>query len=117
MLQNEIGEANCFSKFMDVTDTESVQAALTALTEKTEGQLDVIFNNAGIIRRNPSENFLEEDWEGGMAINLKGPFFLAQAAAKVIISQTQRQNYQHQIIDCCARRQAGTGLCSQQGRH
>ncbi|UCE57197.1 MAG: SDR family NAD(P)-dependent oxidoreductase [Desulfobacterales bacterium] len=98
-------------------NTESVQAALTAFTEGTEGQLDVIINNAGIIHRNPSENFLEEDWAGGMAINLKGPFFLAQAAAKVIISQTQRQNYQHQIIDCCARRQAGTGLCSQQGRH
>ena len=48
-LQSEIGEANCFSKFMDVTDSESVQKALTAFTEKTGGQLDVIFNNAGII--------------------------------------------------------------------
>ena len=48
-LQNDIDEANCFSKFMDVTDAKSVQTAVENFTETTEVQLNVIFNNAGVI--------------------------------------------------------------------
>lgn len=49
-LLNDIGEANCFSKFMDVTDAKSVHTAVENFTETTGGQLNVIFNNAGVIR-------------------------------------------------------------------
>jgi 2-dehydro-3-deoxy-D-gluconate 5-dehydrogenase len=54
------------------------------------GKIDFLFNNAGIIRRNPCEDFLESDWDGMLNINLKGPFFLAQAVAKVMISQKKK---------------------------
>ena len=54
------------------------------------GKIDFLFNNAGIIRRNPCEDFLEEDWDDVLAINLKGPFFLAQAVARVMISQNRK---------------------------
>lgn len=53
-------------------------------------KIDFLFNNAGIIRRNPSEEFLEKDWDEVIDINLKGPFFLAQAVARVMISQERR---------------------------
>ncbi|UCH21572.1 MAG: glucose 1-dehydrogenase [Deltaproteobacteria bacterium] len=56
-------------------------------TVKEFGKIDFLFNNAGIIRRNPCEDFLEEDWDDVIAVNLKGPFFLAQAVARVMISQ------------------------------
>ena len=54
------------------------------------GKIDFLFNNAGIIRRNPCEDFLESDWDDMLNINLKGPFFLAQAVAKVMISQKKK---------------------------
>ena len=53
-------------------------------------KIDFLFNNAGTIRRNPSEDFLEEDWDEVINTNLKGPFFLAQAVARVMISQKRK---------------------------
>jgi 2-deoxy-D-gluconate 3-dehydrogenase len=57
---------------------------------KEFGKIDFIFNNAGIIRRSPSEEFTEKDWDETIDINLKGPFFLAQAVARVMISQKRK---------------------------
>jgi 2-deoxy-D-gluconate 3-dehydrogenase len=54
------------------------------------GKIDFLFNNAGTIRRSPSEDFLEEDWDDVINTNLKGPFFLAQAVARVMISQKRK---------------------------
>jgi len=57
---------------------------------KKFGKIDFLFNNAGIIRRGPSEEFTEKDWDETININLKGPFFLAQAVARVMISQKRK---------------------------
>lgn len=51
------------------------------------GGLDVLVNNAGIIRRAPALEFTETDWDDVMHINLKAAFFLAQAAGKVMAAQ------------------------------
>jgi 2-deoxy-D-gluconate 3-dehydrogenase len=59
-------------------------------TLKEFGKIDFLFNNAGIIRRMPSEDFTEKDWDETIDINLKGPFFLAQAVARVMISQKRK---------------------------
>lgn len=59
-------------------------------TVKEFGKIDFLFNNAGIIRRSPSEEFTEKDWDETMTTNLKGPFFLAQAVARVMISQKRK---------------------------
>jgi 2-deoxy-D-gluconate 3-dehydrogenase len=42
----------------------------------------ILVNNAGIIRRNDSVNFTEEDWDAVMDTNLKSLFFTCQAFAK-----------------------------------
>ena len=57
---------------------------------KEFGKIDFLFNNAGIIRRSPSEEITEKDWDETIDINLKGPFFLAQAVARVMISQKRK---------------------------
>jgi 2-deoxy-D-gluconate 3-dehydrogenase len=57
---------------------------------KKFGKIDFLFNNAGIIRRAPSEDFTEKDWDETVDINLKGPFFLAQAVARVMICQKRK---------------------------
>ena len=63
---------------------------LVGLTVKEFGKIDFLFNNAGIIRRSSSEDFSEKDWDETININLRGPFFLAQAVAKVMISQKRK---------------------------
>lgn len=49
------------------------------------GRVDILINNAGIIRRNDAIAFTEEDWDAALNVNLKTPFFLAQACAKVML--------------------------------
>jgi len=51
-------------------------------TIKEFGKIDILVNNAGTIRRTPSIDFSEKDWDDVMALNAKTVFFLSQAAAK-----------------------------------
>jgi 2-dehydro-3-deoxy-D-gluconate 5-dehydrogenase len=49
------------------------------------GRVDILVNNAGVIRRNDALVFTEEDWDIALDVNLKTPFFLAQAVAQALI--------------------------------
>lgn len=51
------------------------------------GKIDILINNAGIIRREDAVNFSEKDWDDVININLKVLFFLSQAVAKKFIEQ------------------------------
>jgi 2-deoxy-D-gluconate 3-dehydrogenase len=46
------------------------------------GRIDILINNAGIIRRVPAIDFPEADWDDVMALNAKVVFFLSQAVAR-----------------------------------
>lgn len=54
---------------------------------KEFGHVDILINNAGIIRRNPAVDFSEKDWDDVMNINIKTVFFFSQAIAKQFIKQ------------------------------
>jgi 2-dehydro-3-deoxy-D-gluconate 5-dehydrogenase len=56
--------------------------ALVAEVVKKAGRIDVIVNNAGIIRRAPAVDYPEADWNTVLQINLTAPFFMCQAVAK-----------------------------------
>ena len=73
----------------DMAKMEDIQRLVDRVVSEF-GKIDFLFNNAGIIRRNPSEDFSESDWDEMLNINLKGPFFLAQAVARVMISQKRK---------------------------
>ncbi|PKM49650.1 MAG: 2-deoxy-D-gluconate 3-dehydrogenase [Firmicutes bacterium HGW-Firmicutes-7] len=51
------------------------------------GHVDLLVNNAGIIRREDAINFSEKDWDDVMDINVKTVFFFSQAVAKQYIAQ------------------------------
>jgi 2-deoxy-D-gluconate 3-dehydrogenase len=51
------------------------------------GRLDILVNDAGIIRRAPALEFGEQDWDAVIQVNLKALFFLSQAAARVMAQQ------------------------------
>jgi glucose 1-dehydrogenase len=46
------------------------------------GQLDIVVNNAGIERKAPFWEVIESDYDAVMDVNVKGLFFVSQAAAK-----------------------------------
>ena len=46
------------------------------------GKVDVLINNAGIIRRSPAVEFSEKDWNDVLRINLTVPFLLSQHVAR-----------------------------------
>ncbi len=51
------------------------------------GKLDILINNAGIIRRSEALEFSEKDWDDVLNINLKTVFFFSQAAARQFVKQ------------------------------
>jgi 2-deoxy-D-gluconate 3-dehydrogenase len=62
--------------------TQKGAADLVAKIVADTGRLDVLVNNAGIIRRAPVVDHPEADWNAAIQINLTAPFFLSQAVAK-----------------------------------
>lgn len=71
---------------IDVTDTQSIDAAIAA-SEAGTAPIDILINNAGIQRRAPLETFSDEDWDALMATNLDGVFKVSRAAVKGMISR------------------------------
>ena len=51
------------------------------------GRLDVLVNNAGVIRLQPFLDFAPEAWDLMMDVNLRAPMLLGQAAARAMIAQ------------------------------
>jgi len=64
----------------DVSNPQHVNEHVDAVMQAF-GRVDVLVNNAGIIRRAPSEHVSVEDWRLVMSINLDGTFYWAQAVA------------------------------------
>jgi 2-deoxy-D-gluconate 3-dehydrogenase len=51
------------------------------------GSVDIVVNNAGIIRRNDTVDFTGADWDDVINLNLKTLFFMCQTAARQFIKQ------------------------------
>ncbi|WP_225034139.1 2-dehydro-3-deoxy-D-gluconate 5-dehydrogenase KduD [Paraburkholderia sp. XV] len=73
----------------DLSDIAPVDDIVRAALEAC-GRIDVLVNNAGIIRRADALTFSEDDWDAVMNVNLKSAFFLAQAVARHYVEREQR---------------------------
>lgn len=63
----------------DVTNSESCKKAIKVVREKY-GRLDVLFNNAGVIRRKNVVEHGEDDWDLVLDVSLKSVFLLSKYA-------------------------------------
>ena len=70
----------------DLASTAPVDDIVRAAIEAF-GRVDVLVNNAGIIRREDALAFTEDDWDAVMDVNLKSVFFLSQAVARQFVKQ------------------------------
>lgn len=70
---------------LDVRDLNSIGECVAAASNG--GRLDILVNNAGVNVRQPAFDVTEEAWDLVLATNLKGLFFTAQAAARVMRDQ------------------------------
>ena len=68
----------------DVADGVAARAGVARI-EAEIGPIDILFNNAGIQRRAPLEEFSEETWRELMATNLDSVFLVGQAVARAMI--------------------------------
>ena len=71
---------------MDISSMEQIFRAVDETVSRL-GKLDILVNNAGIAPENLAENVREQDFDATLAVNLKGTFFVSQAAGRVMIRQ------------------------------
>jgi len=76
----------------DVSNSEDRERLIAAVEQKF-GRLDALINNAGIT--SPGRKDIleadEESWDKVFGINLKGPFFLTQLAAQLMLKSKPEQ--------------------------
>ena len=70
----------------DVTRSEDCQQAVATIIRE-HGQLDTLVNVAGVNIRQPATKFTEEQFDYVMDINLRGAFFMAQAAGREMLKR------------------------------
>jgi 2-deoxy-D-gluconate 3-dehydrogenase len=70
----------------DLSDKNAPKAIVDA-TIREFGGVDILINNAGMIRRSPAVDFSEEDWSTVIEVNLSSVFRMSQAAGRHMIEK------------------------------
>lgn len=76
------GSASCV--LLDVTDAAAVADAVETI-HAAHGPVDVLVNNAGIVRNAPATEMSLDDWKSVIAIDLGGVFLCAQAFGRRMV--------------------------------
>jgi NAD(P)-dependent dehydrogenase (short-subunit alcohol dehydrogenase family) len=85
---NEIKAAGgkAVANFDSVTDSAAAQGMVDQAIENF-GKLDIVVNNAGIVRDAIFHKMTEEDWDQVISVHLKGAYNVSRAAATVFREQ------------------------------
>lgn len=70
----------------DVTKDAQVKSAVEQII-KQYGRIDVLVNNAGVLRDNYLTKMPEQDWDFVLNVNLKGPFLCCRAIVPQMMKQ------------------------------
>lgn len=82
----EIGGAQVYAYSCDVSDVEAVRTMFADFVAKT-GRLDIAIANAGITNYGEFLEFTPQAFDRLTGVNLRGSFFTAQTAAKIMIEK------------------------------
>jgi meso-butanediol dehydrogenase/(S,S)-butanediol dehydrogenase/diacetyl reductase len=83
-LADELGQVAVTT---DVTRASEIETMI-AEPYRRWGRLDVLFNNAGVIRVQPLLDVTEAEWDRVLTVNLRAVFFVLQAAARRMREQS-----------------------------
>ncbi|MFZ5756565.1 MAG: SDR family oxidoreductase [Pseudomonadota bacterium] len=75
-----LGAERCSTHVVDVTDMASVRAALADFAARTGGRLQVLHNNAGVLKIGPFEEIAPEEHRRIVDINIAGAINVLHAA-------------------------------------
>ena len=78
-VEKAAAELGCRGLAADVSDSEQVDATVATVVAET-GRLDVVVNNAGILRDRVLWKLTDEDWERVIAVHVGGTFRFTRAA-------------------------------------
>jgi len=84
----KINEAGGEGRFVqvDIANRESVQALISDVLE-TNGNIDVLVNNAGVIKDNTLEKMTDEEFDRVISVNLRGTYICTKEAAEIMRKQ------------------------------
>lgn len=80
------GKERIFTVACDVARSQDV-AKMVKEVQPYLGRIDVLVNNAGIIRRGTIETVTEEEWDLVIQVNLKGTFNCCKAVVEIMKNQ------------------------------
>ena len=99
---------------LDVRDYESIQKMADAV-QKHYDKIDILVNNAGCNVRKASEDVTWDDWNLVVDTNLRGTFFVAQAAARMMIPKNYGRIINIGSVTCVAGYAALAPYCASRG--
>lgn len=71
---------------VDLTKRQQTKQVILSALERI-GDVNILVNNAGIIRRSAAIDYSEVDWDDTIEIDLTSAFILSQAAAQVMLEK------------------------------
>lgn len=77
---------NAYGYVFDVTDEKAVQEAIQKI-ETEVGPIDILINNAGIIKRTPIIDMEVSDFNAVIQVDLVAPFIVSKSVAKGMIKR------------------------------
>lgn len=75
-----------FTKVANVVEVEEIESAVKEVVD-TFGSLDILINNAGVIRDNLIFKMSDSDWQTVMDVHLKGAFNSVRAAQRYMVER------------------------------
>lgn len=75
---------NAYGYVFNVCDSKAIEEAVNRI-EKEVGEIDILINCAGIMRKGPLETLADDDWQAVLDVNLTSVFKVTKRVVKTMI--------------------------------